>query len=558
MFSKIKKWYRLAETSKGLIALHILFTVIRVVGLIVSPIFVAKVTTCLSAGDYSGAWLNLAIEIVIITISLLSWDQVYRNASRLFGNTYRKVQHKIYKKAYRAKESNFQKTSKEKLLNIIGTDIDVISNFADTLGVKLGKIVQVVVTLIIVFTYNWIVGLGILMLSVANFFILLKLNKGIANHKRSMYENKDKIYEDFSKILSNQNVIKEYDMGQSFADGYFDKCEKYIHSFKKNKNLTSVKDCLFVVFYKIVIFAITFLMIFLVKENILSLELYLVLVSYLLTATELINEIINITANLEEATVSRKRIETVLNFTDAEWIKFGNIIHNSSSQTSLNLINVSYSNSDISSPLNGSLNKIDMNFIPYSINLIKGDRNSGKRLIFGLLSRRIMPTSGKILMDNINIYDYEQKHYKNRFFSIFGKPLLLEGSILSNFNIIEKNKDIIFESCKKVGVFDFIESLPDKFETSISNPEITPSKLFLISLAMALVKNSSYLAIYEIPQTLTKKETETLKTLLQEISLSKTIIAFTHTSIFDNLASQTFVIEKGIIKKHTLAESKSE
>lgn len=556
MFRKIKKWYKLAETNKGLIILHILFTIIRVVGLIISPIFVAKVTTCLTAGDYAGAWLNLSIEIVIISISLLSWDQVYRNASRLFGDTYRKVQHKIYKKAYRAKESNFQITSKEKLLNIIGTDIDVVCNFADTLGVKLGKIVQVVVTLTIVFTYNWIVGIGILVLSIANFFILLKLNKGIANHKRSMYENKDKIYEDFSKILSSQNVIKEYDMGQSYADKYFDKCEKYIHSFKKNKNLTGVKDCLFVTFYKIVIFAITFLMIFLVKENILSLTLYLVLVSYLLTATELINEIINITASIEEATVSRKRIETVLNFTDAEWIKFGNIVNSSSSQKSLNFINVAYSNSDETSPLCGTLENIDINFIPYSINLIKGARYSGKRLIFGLLTRRIIPTSGKIIMDNINIVDYEQKHYKNRLFSVFGKPLFIEGSIMANFNIIEKNKEVVFEACKKVGVFDFIESLPEKFETSISNSAITPTKQFLISLAMGVAKNSSYLAIYEIPPTLTKKESESLKALLQEISLSKTIIIFTHTNLFDNICSQSFLIEKGLIKKHTTSENK--
>ena len=74
---------------------------------------------------------------------------------------------------------------------------------------------------------------------------------------------------------------------------------------------------------------------------------------------------------------------------------------------------------------------------------------------------------------------------------------------------------------------------------------------------MGLAKNSSYLVIYEIPQGITKKESEELKNLLAEISLSKTIIAFTHYSIFDNISSQTFVIEKGLIKKHVLNENKT-
>ena len=161
-------------------------------------------------------------------------------------------------------------------------------------------------------------------------------------------------------------------------------------------------------------------------------------------------------------------------------------------------------------------------------------------------------------MDNINIYDYEQKHYKNRLFTVFGKPLFIEGSIIANFNIIEKSKDVIYESCKKVGIYDFINSLPEKFDTNISNPAITPSKLFLISLAMGLAKNSSYLVIYETPQGLTKKESEHLKTLLQEISLSKTIIVFSHSTMFDSISSQIFTIEKGSIKKHTFAENKAE
>ena len=46
---KIRNWYRLAQTSKLLIFLHVVFGAIRVAGLITSPIFAAKVTVALVA-----------------------------------------------------------------------------------------------------------------------------------------------------------------------------------------------------------------------------------------------------------------------------------------------------------------------------------------------------------------------------------------------------------------------------------------------------------------------------------------------------------------------------
>ena len=82
MLSKIKNWYSLAGTKISLILLHILLTSLRVVTWIVSPIFAAKVTVSLMQNNFSGAILNLGIELGIIVLGFICWDQVYRNAGR--------------------------------------------------------------------------------------------------------------------------------------------------------------------------------------------------------------------------------------------------------------------------------------------------------------------------------------------------------------------------------------------------------------------------------------------------------------------------------------------
>ena len=544
MLKKIKTWYSLAGTKISLILLHILFTSLRVVTWVVSPIFAAKVTVALMENNFSGAILNLGIELGIIILGFIFWDLVYRNAGLIIRNTYRNVQGKIYQKAYRAKTSNFKTTSKEKLLNIIGTDIDVVCNFGDTLGVKIGRIVQVVVTLVIVFAANWVIGIAILGVSLLNFIVLLALNKNIANKKKKVYENKDKIYERFSQVLSNQEIIKEFDMGPEIAQKYFERCDKYSKSVAKHKNACSLKDNYFVGLYKTLIFVITVFMIFLVKGGTLDLTLYFTLVPYLLSSVELINEIINISASVEETDVSTKRINTVLNFTDEEFVQYGSL-KNYARKNNLTLMNVAYKNLDTESPFYGEIDDINITFKPGAFSIVKGGKQCGKRAIFNLITRRTVPTGGIILLNDINIIEFDKSVYKNEIFSAYGKPKFLDDTIMENFAVVETSKDSIYEICELLDIKERIENLPNGFNTNILDAGFTQLELFLIDLAMAYLRTNEFLCIYDLPMVMTKEDKERLKKAVLDVASLKSIILFTYQNMFDENASIIYKMDAG-------------
>lgn len=550
MFKKIKLWYSIAETKKSLIARHVFFTALRVVTWILSPIFAAKVTVALMNADYGGAILNLGIELAIILIGFTCWHLVYWNATKIFTNTYCNVQSKIYRKSYRAKTSNFKITSKEKLLNIIGTDIDVVSNFGDTLGTKIGRCVQVVTTLIIVFVANWVVGLAILAVSVLDFFILLKLNKNIARKKGKVYETKDKIYEKFTQVLNDQEVIKEYNIGQQYHDMYFRRVEKYAKATAKHKIACSIKDNYFISIYKALIFVITVFMIFLVQNGTLDLTLYFTLVPYLLTSVELINEIINISASIEDTDVSSKRINTILEFTDEEFVKFGNLTHYLH-RTNLTLMDVSYFNNDADSPYYGELKNVDMCFNFGTLNLIKGPRLCGKKTIFNLLSHRIKPWKGKILLNDIDIFEYSQSAYKLEMFNTFAKPVFTNDSILNNFQMVEKNLEEIKLILAILGILETIENLPNGLDTNIYDAKLSPLNMFLLGLAMAYLTKSSIVCIYEIPSGLSAEEEEIVVSAIKKLTESRTILLFTHSNLFDRLAGVIYTMKNGIVVDKT-------
>lgn len=546
MLKKIKLWYSIAETKKSLIARHVFFTVLRVVTWILSPIFAAKVTVALMNADYGGAILNLGIELAIILIGFTCWHLVYWNATKIFTNTYCNVQSKIYRKSYRAKTSNFKITSKEKLLNIIGTDIDVVSNFGDTLGTKIGRCVQVVTTLVIVFISNWVVGLAILAVSVLDFFILLKLNKSIANKKSKVYETKDKIYEKFTQVLNDQEVIKEYNIGQQYHDMYFRRVEKYAKATAKHKIACSIKDNYFISIYKALIFVITVFMIFLVQNGTLDLTLYFTLVPYLLTSVELINEIINISASIEDTDVSSKRIDTILNFTDEEFVKFGNLTHYLH-RTNITFMDVSYYNNDADSPYYGELKNVDMCFNFGTLNLIKGPRLCGKKTIFNLLSHRIKPWKGKILLNDIDIFEYSQSAYKDEMFNTFAKPAFTNESILNNFQMVEKNIDEIKLILAILGVLDTIQALPNGLDTNIYDAKLSPLNMFLLGLAMAYLTKSRIVCVYEIPTGLTTDEETMVESAIKKLTESRTLLLFTNSNLFDHMAGVIYTLKNGVV-----------
>ena len=92
-----------------------------------------------------------------------------------------------------------------------------------------------------------------------------------------------------------------------------------------------------------------------------------------------------------------------------------------------------YKNTDGDTFFGADLNGVDLTFNMGAFSIVKGVRMSGKRSIFNILTRKILPTSGTIMLNDINIIEYDKKTYKGEMFAAYAKPKFLDESILSNF-----------------------------------------------------------------------------------------------------------------------------
>jgi ABC-type multidrug transport system fused ATPase/permease subunit len=79
------------------------------------------------------------------------------------------------------------------------------------------------------------------------------------------------------------------------------------------------------------------------------------------------------------------------------------------------------------------------------------------------------PTEGRILIDGEDIYDFTLESYRQKFSAVFQDTTLFNESIRHNLEYVRDGitEREIESACRQANILDFIESLPEKWETEV-------------------------------------------------------------------------------------------
>jgi ABC-type multidrug transport system fused ATPase/permease subunit len=155
------------------------------------------------------------------------------------------------------------------------------------------------------------------------------------------------------------------------------------------------------------------------------------------------------------------------------------------------------------------LNNINISLNPGDSVAIVGANGAGKTTLIKLLARLYDPTEGQILIDDIDIKEYDLESLHKLFSVIFQDftcyPLTVRDNIgFGNIKEIN-NKSSIFKAAKKAGADEFIERYPNKYETYIGRQfqksSIDPSigEWQKICLSRALMREEAPILILDEP-----------------------------------------------------------
>lgn len=183
-----------------------------------------------------------------------------------------------------------------------------------------------------------------------------------------------------------------------------------------------------------------------------------------------------------------------------------------------------------------------------------GATGSGKSTLINLIPRFYDVTEGEVLVNGVNIKEYDQKVLRNKLGYVAQKVTLFEGTIESNISFGECEKSEITKNDVVYGVYaaqatEFVEKLDNQYEAHVSQggKNFSGGQRQRLSIARAIARNPEILIFDDSFSALDYKTDSKLRKFLKKESVGTTtlIVAQRISSIKE--ADKIVVLEDGVM-----------
>lgn len=162
---------------------------------------------------------------------------------------------------------------------------------------------------------------------------------------------------------------------------------------------------------------------------------------------------------------------------------------------------------------------------------IIGGTGSSKSSLVNLIPRLYDVSKGELLVANTNVKDYDIEFLRDNVSIVLQKNVLFSGTILENLRWGDENATLeeVKEACKMANILDFIEELPDRFDTLISEggTNVSGGQKQRLCIARALLKKPKVLIMDDSTSAVDTKTDHLIRESLKNYmpSVTKIIIA---------------------------------
>lgn len=536
-----KKYFKLNANNKKLLFFLFLSAFLRSTTVLGFPIFSAKIVEYATIGDFKGAFLN----VLYIAINYLIYNIVYHwNYVAYRDNTnyvYTKLQENVVEKVATYDENFTKKLSKSYLVNTTANDTFDVCMFADRMMDAITHFVSLVISLGILLFYNLYIGIIVLVFNLLYLLLLSECQKRKDYYLNEQRKQQDKIVEMFAQTLDGTKEIKSFDMREKLND----MLEIHKRDWTKQYFLKRIYwDRSKVILPMLIMLAkvITYIIVITgIANGNMNVGMLVLVIGYIdriesdnTAFFQRINKICNSSVRID-------RLYNVMYYKNKNILEFG---RNSNDEIfgDINFQNVyfTYENNLI-------LENVSFDIKPNTLTAIVGKSGSGKSTIFRLLLRLYKLDKGNIFIDGTSIYDYSKEVYSSNVSIATQKPFIFNMSIRENLNLVDSNKERQIEACKRVGIHDFIMSLPKGYNTLLKEDavDISGGQKQLIALARTLLSKSEILLFDEVTSSLDPNTAKQVIKVLKDLKKDHTVIIITHKPSLMKIVDNILVIDHG-------------
>lgn len=200
-------------------------------------------------------------------------------------------------------------------------------------------------------------------------------------------------------------------------------------------------------------------------------------------------------------------------------------------------------------PAKPILKGIDFTVPEGKIYAIVGTSGAGKSTIIGLLPRLYDVSEGEVKIAGVNVKDFDLSYLRRNIGMVTQDTYLFNGTILENLLYAkpEASREEIENACRAANIFDFIDTLPNRFDTVVGNRglKLSGGEKQRISIARVILKDPKILILDEATSSLDSVSESLIQDALNRIMQGRTSIVIAHRLSTIMTADKILLLENG-------------
>ncbi len=510
----------------------------------ISPYLYGKILDSITSGD-----MDLLGKIIIIYFFVTLFTNLLSMLEGYIGQVVnfrlsKNAQTDLFDKIIRMKTTAYSKYEVGELISRLNGDADSIVTFGINL---ITGILHIAVNIMV--SIYFVITISIRLSSVAIFYIPTTFLVTYISRKyfKELAEKRkrfgDKYFSFQNEVFSNNVGIKSFQLEDKTNNKYNSFIDKEFHLLKRSiymgniiqlaNSLISVISSLYIIYLSAIF----------INAGILTIGLMVSFNTYINKLFSSISQISSINISLQEVMVSINRIIKVMS-EDSE-PKDESIFKEQSNPT-LECVDITFSYGDEKENV---LTNMTIDIDKFGLYSIVGSNGCGKSTFVKLLTRLYDVESGHIYINEVNYLELPYDFIRSQITYVQKEEFFFNDTIINNIRLADQSlkEEDVENMCKKVGLDEFIKTLPEGYETIIGEGGSTLSsgQKQKLSIARALLRNTPIYVFDESTANLDGKSEKDIMKIIKEHSKTSIILFISHkiSSIIDS--DKIFVFQDG-------------
>ncbi len=471
----------------------------------------------------SVAWLLTAIYGVSLLLNLVQ-GQIMAIITQRIAKTMRTD---ISRKINRLPLKYFDKVSYGDVLSRVTNDVDAIGQ---TLNQSLGTLVTAITmffgSLIMMFHNNWIMAITAVATSLIGFILMILIMAKSQKHFVTQQQELGHINGHVEEIYSGHNVVKVYNGGKAAKKTFEEINGRLYTSAWKSQFLSGLMMPLMNFIGNFGYVAVCVIGAALVLKGTISFGVIVAFMIYIRLFTQPLSQFAQAFNNLQRTAAAGERV--------FEFLEEAELANESQKQATLHRIK-----GDV------EFQHVKFGYVPgktvihnFSARIkagqkvaIVGPTGAGKTTMVNLLMRFYDLDGGAILLDNVPIDQVPRENVHEQFSMVLQDTWLFEGTIKENIIYSKEgiSDDQVVEACKTVGLHHFIKTLPDGYDTVLSDKaSLSEGQKQLITIARAMIQNAPLLILDEATSSVDTRTERIVQKAMDRLTEGRTSFVIAH------------------------------